>query len=155
MRHGPSARRESRLALDEPARLAPNHWSNVEVRMLECTEARFRAAGDITVRVGSMVTLDVPGLGPVEAYVTWQRSGQFAATFAEPIDLARARFTSLNREVMLARLLVERAAAHAAGKNDRERSLKQQILDHLPVTQLVASPAGPSALRRQRRRIEH
>lgn len=155
MKHGTLARRESRLALDEPARLAPNDWCNVEVRMLECTEVRFRAAGDVTVRVGAIVTLDVPGLGPVEAYVSWQRSGQFAATFAKPIDLARARFTSLNQEVMLARLLVERAAAHAAGKNDEERSLKLQILDHLPLTQLVVSPSGPSELRRQRRRIVH
>lgn len=125
--------REKRLSLDEEARLAPNDWSSVQVHMLECTERGFRATCNVMVRVGSAVTLEVPGLGPVGAYVTWSRTDQFAATFAEPIDLSRAKFMSLNREVVLARLLEERATAQVSGRTDEERSLRLRILNGLPV----------------------
>ena len=131
------ARTERRLALDEPARLAPNVWSSVEVRLLECTERGFRAASDLGIRVGTIVTLEVPGVGPVEAYVVWRRAGQFAATFVTPIDLARASVMSVNREVVLARLLGERAAAHRAGRTGEERELRLRILDNLPLQTLV------------------
>ncbi|HEV2818234.1 MAG TPA: hypothetical protein VGW40_13560 [Allosphingosinicella sp.] len=125
--------RQRRLALDEEARLAPNEWSNVEVRLLECSERGFRAECDISIPVGASVRLDVPGLGPVLAYVSWRRTGEFAATFGEPIDLSRARFMALNQEAVLARLLTERARAHAAGRNEEERSLRGRILTGLPI----------------------
>ena len=129
-------RAEKRLALDEAARLAPNDWSEVEARMLECTARGFRAACAATVRVGARVSLEVPGIGWVAAYVAWCRPGQIAAAFAEPIDLARVRFMALNREAVLARLLTERAAAHAAGKDDEERDLRSRIRDGLPVRRI-------------------
>ena len=124
---------ENRLALDEPARLAPNDWSNVEIRMLECTAAGFRASCDLQIKRCSIVTLDVPGIGSVRAYVTWRRSDQFAATFFEPIDLSKARFMPLNGEIMLARLLRERARAHADGRNEEERDLRGRIRQILPM----------------------
>ena len=129
----PAAGRQRRLALDEEARLAPNEWSSVEVRMLECSEQGFRAGCDISIPVGASVRLDVPGLGPVLAYVSWRRTGQFAATFAEPIDLSRARFMALNQEAVLARLLTERARAHATGRDAEERTLRERILTSLPI----------------------
>jgi hypothetical protein len=128
-----TADRERRLVLDEAARLAPNDWSNVEIRILELTASGFRAASDVTLREGALVTLEIPGLGPAAAFVAWRRAGQFAAAFAEPIDLAGAGFTPLNREIVLARLLGERAAAHAAGNSEEERGLRRRILRALPV----------------------
>jgi len=128
-----AALRENRLALDEPARLAPNDWSNVEIRMLECTAAGFRASCDLNIRRCSIVTLDVPGIGSVRAYVTWRRGDQFAATFFEPIDLSKAKFMPLNGQTVLARLLRERASAHAAGRNEEERDLRGRIRQILPM----------------------
>ena len=81
MSRGRIARAERKLALDEAARLAPNEWSSVEVRMLECSERGFRAACDVALRLHAPVTLDVPGLGPVRASVAWRRPGEFFATF--------------------------------------------------------------------------
>lgn len=126
-------RAEQRLALDEPARLAPNDWSSAEVRLLECSERGFLAASDLCLRVGAPVGLEIPGVGPVTAYVTWCGVHQFAATFAQAIDLARVQLMSLNREVVLARLLSERAAAHKAGRNADERELRLRILEGLPL----------------------
>jgi hypothetical protein len=125
--------REQRLVLDEAARLAPNDWSSVEIRILELTATGFRAVGDVILRKGALVTLEIPGIGPAAAFVAWRRGGQFAAAFAEPIDLAGAGFTPLNREIVLARLLGERAAAHAAGRGEEERGLRRRILRALPV----------------------
>ena len=122
-----------RLALDEPARLAPNDWSSVEIRMLECTADFFRAACDIVIRPGSVVTLDVPGVGPARAHVTWRRGTQFAAYFDEPVELARAGFMAVNGEAILARLLKERAKAHAAGRDQEERDLRGRIREILPM----------------------
>jgi hypothetical protein len=132
-----SSRAEKRLALDEPARLVPNDWSSVEVRMLECTARDFRARSDVNLLVGAQVTLDVPGLGLTKARVTWRSANQFAAAFEEPIDLSRTGFMSLNREAVLARLLVERAAAHCGGKDEQERELRGRILDGLPVRRIA------------------
>jgi hypothetical protein len=131
-----ATRGQKRLALDEAARLAPNDWSSVEIRLLECTATGFRADGDIQLRVGAAVSVEIPGPGWVRAYVTWRRSGEFAATFAEPIDLTGVRCLSLNREAMVARLLRERADAHAAGRHAEERELRGEILRGLPLRSL-------------------
>lgn len=138
-------RREKRLALDEAARLAPNEWSSVEIRMLECSERGFRANCCAMVRAGAAVKLEVPGIGWVGAYVTWRRADQFAANFEEPLDLDRARFMALNREAVLARLLTERATAHAAGNYQEERDLRIRIRDGLPVRTIGAG--APEARR--------
>jgi hypothetical protein len=131
------AGKENRLALDEDARLAPNDWSSVEVRLLECSETGFRAACDVTLRLHAPVTLEVPGIGPVRAYVAWRRAGEFVAKFEEPIELARAKFMSLKQEVVLARLLSERARAHAAGLDAEERALRAKIRTGLPVRRVA------------------
>jgi hypothetical protein len=127
------ARKDKRLALDESASLAPNDWSRIQVAMLECTDIAFRASSDIQLQVGAQVTLDVPGIGPTLAYVTWSRPEEFAATFAEPIDLNRARFMAVNQQVVLARLLKERAAAFSDGRKVEERALRRRILQSLPL----------------------
>ena len=129
---------EDRLALDEPARLAPNDWSSVEIRMLECTADYFRASCDIMIRTGAVVTLDIPGVGPARAHVTWRRGKQFAAYFDEPVELARAGFMAVNGEAILARLLKERARAHAAGRIEEERDLRGRISEILPMTTIRA-----------------
>jgi len=125
--------RQSRVALDERARLAPNEWSSVEVRLLECTATGFRAAANIQLRIGTSVTIELAALGPIRAWITWRKADEFAARFAKPIDLAQVRWPSLNRVAILARLLGERAAAHSAGRDVEERELRTEILRSLPI----------------------
>ena len=124
---------ESRLALDEAVRLAPNEWSSVEIRLLECGSASFRATCDVVLRRHALVTLLVPGIGPARAYVAWQRNGEFVANFEEAIDLERAKFLSVRQEAVLARLLNERARAQRAGRSEEERALRARIRTGLPV----------------------
>lgn len=133
-----SARKDKRLALDEDVRLAPNDWSSVEIRLLECSETSFRAACDVTLRLHAPVTLELPAIGPVRAYVAWRKDGEFVGKFEEPIDIDRAKFMSLNQEAVLARLLSERARAHAAGRNDEEKALRAQIRTGLPLRRITA-----------------
>jgi len=128
----------NRIALDEPARLAPNDWSSVEIRMLECTADYFRASCDIAFGTGAVVTLDVPGVGPARAHVTWRRGNQFAAYFDEPVELGRTGFMAVNGEAILARLLKERARAHAAGRAEEERTLRGRISEILPMKTISA-----------------
>lgn len=129
-------RRGRRVALDEAVRFAPNDWSSAEIQLLECSAEGFRAACDLRVRVGSPVTVEMPSLGWLRAYVSWCGAGEIAATFEEPIDLAQLRCPSLNREIVLARLLRERAAAYAAGREGEERDLRGAILRALPLRSL-------------------
>lgn len=128
---------ERTLALEEPVRLHPNDWSSAEAILLECSETRFRARCEAVVRVGSVVTLELPGLGAVKAHVTWRRGQDFAATFDTPIDLASARLFAVNREVLLARMLKERAVAHATGSVQSEQALRARIRDGLPLRRLA------------------
>jgi hypothetical protein len=131
-----ATRRQKRLVLSEPARLAPNDWSSVEIRLLECTATSLRAACDLHLRVDARVSIELPVIGWVRAFVTWRRPGEFAAAFAEPIDLSRLRGLSLNGEAVLARLLGERAAARVAGRHAEERALRGEILHGLPLRSL-------------------
>jgi hypothetical protein len=131
-----TVRRQKRLALDESARFAPNDWSSLDIRLLECTAVSFRAATDLNLRLGAAVSIELPAMGWTRACVTWRRSGEFSAKFERPIDLARVRCLSLNREAVLARLLCERAAAHAAGRTAEEQALRGEILRALPLRSL-------------------
>jgi PilZ domain len=131
-------RKARRIAVDEPARLHPNGWSSLEVRVLDCSESGFRAACDARVRIGFPVTLDIPGVGPTEAQVTWCRDGEFGARFTRPLDLPQTAFRPLGKPVALARLLVQRAGAHRAGvrrpdMREREQELRREILGALPI----------------------
>ena len=129
-------RKAKRIALDEPARLHPNTWSSIEARLIDFSEAGFRAECEARVRVGFLVTLEIPGIGPAKAQVTWSRGGVFGARFLEAIDPAAAAFKPLEDETVLARLLVERAAAHLSNRRDDEEHLRKRILHALPMRRL-------------------
>ena len=131
-------RRSERVEVNEPVRLHPNAWSSLEVRVLDCSETGFRADCDAKVTVGLFVTLEIPGIGPVKAAVSWRRGRQFGARFEDPIDLSRTNFRPLGSEAVLARLLVKRAEAKEAGLIDQERQLRQRILEALPMHKSVS-----------------
>jgi hypothetical protein len=126
-------RQAERLPVDAETRLRPNSWSSLQIRMLDLSRAGFRAECEARVQPGSCVSLDVPGLGAVDAQVEWCRAGHFGARFLAPIDLHRCQWTFRERHHALARLLVERAAAKRAGRRGAEGQLRREILEALPM----------------------
>ena len=126
-------RRAERRALDEAARLRPNSWSSLEITMVDLSELGFRARCEARLQPGSGVSLEVPGLGPVEAQVEWQRRDEFGARFFTPLDLSRCEWTLEAGKQALAQLLVQRAAARKAGRPAAEAQLRRKILAALPM----------------------
>ena len=126
-------RKADRIVVDEPARLHPNSWSSLEVRLIDCSETGFRAYCEARVGVADLVTIEIPGIGPVEAHISWRRDREFGARFLDPIDLARAELAGAGQETLLARLLVQRAAAHRANQRSEEQALRRKILQSLPM----------------------
>ncbi|MEA2999919.1 MAG: hypothetical protein QOK17_1752 [Sphingomonadales bacterium] len=126
-------RRAERRPLDQSARLRPNSWSSLEIRMVDLSELGFRAACDARLQRGGCVSLEIPGYGSVDAQVEWQRGDQFGARFLSPIALDRCEWTVGDRQRALARLLVERAGAAKAGRARADDHLRRQILGALPI----------------------
>jgi hypothetical protein len=126
-------RRAERVTLDAATRLRPNDWSSLEVRMIDLSSCGFRATCEARLQRGGCVSLDVAGIGSVDAQVEWQRGDMFGARFIDPIDLGKCAWTPTERESILARLLIERAAARRAGRLDAERRLRKRILNTLPM----------------------
>jgi len=130
---GDLERRAERLALDESTRLKPNSWSSLEIRMLDLSPLGFRADCEARLRPGSAVTLEIPGIGTVEAQVEWQRGNQFGAHFFAPIDLDRCEWPLGEQAHPLAQLLVQRALARAVGRGSAESQIRRRILESLPI----------------------
>jgi hypothetical protein len=128
-----TGRRSERLSVDAETRLRPNSWSSLEIRMVDLSATGFRGRCEARLRPGASVSLDVAGLGPVDAQVEWQRGDQFGARFFAPIDLDSCQWTRAQQNAALARLLVERAGAHRAGRAPAEAHLRREILAALPM----------------------
>ena len=126
-------RREKRTEIDETARLHPNSWSSLEVRVLDVSANGFRAECEARVMPGSPVTLEVPGVGPAHAHVTWRRGNRFGAKFDRPLDMVRCGWAPICDQVVLFRMLIERAKARETGEFGDELELTRKILDGLPV----------------------
>ena len=126
-------RKGERKAVDEPARLHPNAWSSLEVRLIDFSETGFRAECEARVKKFDEVTLEVPGIGSVQAYVAWTRGQEFGAKFVQPIALDRAELAPAGEQQMLARLLVQRAAAQRSRLWEHEERLRKEIARTLPL----------------------
>lgn len=130
---GDTVRRAERKLLDEAARLRPNDWSSVEIRMADISELGFRAAAEARLRVGGLVSLEVPGIGVVDAQVEWQRGGEFGARFLAPLALDRCGWACGDGGATLASLLYQRAGAHQVGRDRADAELRRRILTALPI----------------------
>ena len=80
-------RRHARFRLDERTRLRPNEWSTLQVDLVDISSHGFRAVCDANLRIGGYVTLEVHGIGLVDARIVWRRDEQVGAHFAMPISL--------------------------------------------------------------------
>ena len=130
---GDTVRRAERKSLDEAARLRPNSWSSVEIRMADISELGFRAGCEARLQAGALVSLEVPGIGPVEAQVEWQRGDEFGARFLAPLPIDRCTWAVEAENGPLASLLFQRAGAHQVGRHGADAELRRRILAALPV----------------------
>lgn len=48
------------------------------------------------VLIGSFVSLDLPGIGPVNAQIRWQIGTKLGGRFLDPISLQRCEWTAVN-----------------------------------------------------------
>ena len=91
-------RRSPRLAIDEAARLRSQNWYQIEIKVRNVSTCGFMAECSEPVRIGSYVSLDVPGIGPVHAQVRWQLGGRMGGMFVDPISLHRCEWTAVKAE---------------------------------------------------------
>lgn len=70
------------------------NWYSVEVTLCNVSTCGFMAECAENVRIGSHVTLDVPGVGPVDAQVRWLLGGRMGGMFLDPISLSRCQWTA-------------------------------------------------------------
>jgi hypothetical protein len=92
-------RRGPRVAVDgEAATLNPHNLYAVEIKVHDVSSAGFMAECAEPVRIGSYVSLDVPGIGPVQAQVRWQIGTKMGGMFLDPISLARCEWTAEKAE---------------------------------------------------------
>lgn len=106
------------------------------MRLVDMSADGFRAECEATVPVGSAVWISLPGVGEVEAQVSWRRLGEIGARFITPIDMASCQLDPVSSERVLARLLTQRADARASGRFAQEHKIREQIRATLPMRKL-------------------
>jgi len=89
------SRRAARVDLpDAPAELSPQDLYSVKIKVRNVSTAGFMAECAAPVRIGSYVTLDVPGIGPVQAQIRWQIGLRMGGMFLDPISLKNCAWTA-------------------------------------------------------------
>jgi len=91
-------RRAARVAVAGKADLTPQNLYKVEVKVQDLSTSGFMAECAEPVRIGSYVSLDIPGIGPVNAQVRWQIGVRMGGMFLDPISLARCEWTAEKAE---------------------------------------------------------
>lgn len=88
-------RRSGRTAVAAPAALCRSSWYSIEVKICDVSQCGFKAECADPLQIGSVVTLDVPGIGSVEAQVRWQIGFRMGGMFLDPISLSRCEWTAV------------------------------------------------------------
>jgi hypothetical protein len=91
-------RRSERKGVDGQADLSAQNKCQFEVRVRNLSASGFMAECDEAVQIGSYVTLEVPGVGPVNAQVRWQIGIQMGGMFIDPISLAQCEWTAIKAD---------------------------------------------------------
>jgi len=87
-------RRSPRVTLQEVTLLRSTDQRVVEVRVCDISTSGFMAECLSPVLIGSYVSLDVPGVGPVHAQVRWQVGGRMGGKFLDPVSLHRCEWVT-------------------------------------------------------------
>jgi hypothetical protein len=91
-------RRTQRVPVQQTARMRSQQWYNIEVKVRDVSTCGFMAECAAPVQIGSYVSLDVPGIGPVHAQVRWQIGVTMGGMFLDPISLTRCEWTAVQAE---------------------------------------------------------
>ena len=91
-------RKAGRTRVSGRTQLRHQNWYSIDVTVCDVSTAGFKAECPDPVRIGSYVSLDVPGVGPVHAQVRWQVGGKMGGQFLDPISLARCEWTATPAE---------------------------------------------------------
>jgi hypothetical protein len=91
-------RRGARVPVEGSAELRQQNWYSVEVTIRNVSTSGFMAECHEPVRIGSYVSLEVPGVGAVHAQVRWQIGKQMGGMFLDPISLNRCKWTATAAE---------------------------------------------------------
>jgi hypothetical protein len=78
-----------RRPLEVSASLAMSGLRHLKVRVFDISPEGFRASCVGGIKGGSVISLEVPGLGAVPARVLWIQSDEFGAKFMRRIDAQR------------------------------------------------------------------
>ena len=90
-------RRSERLSVASATELR-HQWYSVNVTICDVSQTGFMAECGEAVAIGSRVSLDVPGIGPVHAQVRWQIGGRMGGMFLDPISLTECEWTAVRAE---------------------------------------------------------
>ena len=92
-------RRSARTRVETSAKLVHQPtWYAVEVDVRDVSKCGFMAECAEPIGIGSLVTLDVPGIGAVDAQVRWQIGGRMGGMFLDPISLNRCEWTAIKAD---------------------------------------------------------
>lgn len=91
-------RQSARTPVALPARLSRSGWYDIEIRICDVSQCGFKAECREAVQIGSFVSLDVPGIGSVQAQVRWQIGGRMGGMFLDPINLNRCEWTAIETD---------------------------------------------------------
>jgi len=91
-------RRSDRVPVESKASLTPQDLYKVEIKIHDVSSAGFMAECQEPVRIGSYVSLDIPGIGPVHAQVRWQIGVMMGGMFLDPISLGRCEWTAVKAQ---------------------------------------------------------
>ncbi len=91
-------RRSARTPVAGRTQLRAQSWYSIEVTVCDVSTGGFMAECSETVRIGSYVSLDIPGVGPVNAQVRWQLGDRMGGQFLDPISLHRCEWTAIPAE---------------------------------------------------------
>ena len=80
-------RRSARHKIASEATLRDKAEYDVEVKVRDLSQCGFMAECAEPVQIGSYVSLEVPGIGMVEAQVRWQVGRRMGGMFLDPISL--------------------------------------------------------------------
>jgi SOS-response transcriptional repressor LexA len=84
-----------RIKAEGTFRLKAESDSVVDAEICDISTLGLKGTCAGRLSIGSLVTVDIPGIGPVDAEVKWQLAGQFGAMFLEPIDLQSCEWSAV------------------------------------------------------------
>lgn len=85
-------RRAERTSVSRRGQLRHENRYNLEVRIQNVSTSGFMAECAEPVLIGSYVSLDVPGIGPVRAQVRWQLGARMGGMFLDPISRSQCEW---------------------------------------------------------------